>query len=483
MQTKKITKQISIVAVFFMALFLTDGDCQDLPKTLIITGNGNVPNYKTEYPPWIHEFQNEKVVEILRGITAVDVVSDLSVLEPEQLQQYDLVIGNSIFLTPTKGQLDALYQFVSSGKSYMTLHCGLISLLNWDKYEEFIGGIFIGGPSSVPASFKVVTDNVELWGYQYPFRKESIHPVSIVTHDFVTKDELYHFQPSTRDFNVIARAENLPVMWWHPVGKGKVMSLTLGHDEEAKNNPGYQDLLQKGVQWLLGVPLIYGEPHRTISTRNMIYTDFTKLKTSADDAGSGAVTFRVVENRHPDLATASVSEAGSVSLKLTGKPGPAEFIVLAQNNKGLSSRQSFQLTVVPDGSENLAGYYGNAATASSHENGSSTFAAANMIDNDTTTRWSSAPTESATVVIDLQKTYNVKRIVLQWEASYAAGYNIQTSTDSKTWNVVKTELHGDGATDSIEISPAKVRFVKIVGTQRANKKWGYSLYEVKVFEK
>jgi hypothetical protein len=44
-------------------------------------------------------------------------------------------------------------------------------------------------------------------------------------------------------------------------------------------------------------------------------------------------------------------------------------------------------------------------------------------------------------------------------------------------------LHGDVATDSIEISPARVRFVKIVGTQRADRKWGYSLYEVKVFEK
>lgn len=471
------------MSTLFILLSITHSHAQTLPKTLIITGNGNVPNYKTEYPPWIHEFQNEKVVEILNGITNVDVVSDLSVLQSERLRQYDLIISNSIFLTPDEKQLDALYQFVSSGKSYMTLHCGIISLLNWNKYEEFIGGIFIGGPSSVPPSFKVITDNVELWGYQYSFRRESAHPVSIVTNDFVTKDELYHFQPSIRDFHVIARAENLPVMWWHPVGKGKVMSLTLGHNEEAKNNPGYQDLLTNGVRWLLGTPLIYGEPRKVVSTRNMSYNNFIKLKTSADESGSDAIQYSVSQNKNPDIATVSVSADGNVSLTLTGKPGPAEFIVSAQNRKGLSSRQVFNYEVVQDASENLAGYYGNTATASSYENVSPTFAAANVLDNDTTTRWSSAPVESASVVIDLQKTYNVKKIVLQWEASYAAAYNVQTSTDGKKWDVVKTELQGNGDTDLIEIAPTKARFVKVVGTQRADKKWGYSLYEVKVFEK
>lgn len=480
MQKQNNIKRVLILPALFMLIFVAPGKSQHLPKTLIITGNGNVPNYKTEYPPWIHEFQNEKVVEILRGITDVDVASDLSILDPARLKQYDLVIGNSIFLTPDEKQLDALFQFVASGKSYMTLHCGLISLLNWDKYEEFIGGIFIGGPSSVPASFKVTTDNIELWGYKYPFRNESVHPVAIVTHDFVTTDELYHFQPSTRDFHVIARAENLPVMWWHPVGKGKVMSLTLGHDEDAKNNPGYQELLKNGVQWLLGAPLIYGEPHRVVSTRNMVYHNFMKLKTSID--GTGSIRFRVVENKDPDVATVSVSEGGNIKLALTGKPGPVEFTVSAQNNEGLSSRQVFHLTVVPDGSGNVAGYYGNTATASSYENGSPTFSATNILDNDTTTRWSSAPQESASMVIDLLKTYSIKKIVLLWEASYASAYSIQTSTDGNKWTVVKTEQHGDGATDTIDIAATRARFVKVVGTVRADKKWGYSLYEVQVFE-
>lgn len=480
MRTRRITT-LSTSPLLLIMLCLTYGESQTLPKTLIITGNGNVPNYKTGYPPWIHEFQNEKVSEILTGITQVDVASDLSVLNTENLAQYDLIISNSIFLTPDKDQLNALHQFIAGGKAYMTLHCGLLSLLNWDQYEEFIGGIFIGGPSSVPGTFKVVTDNIELWGYQYPFRKPAVHPVSIVSDDFVTKDELYHFQPSTKDFHVIARAENLPVMWWHPVEKGKVMSLTLGHDAEAKNNAGYQQLLRHGVQWLLNIPLIYGEPRQTISTRNLVYDSFMKLKTSADDS-TAQVHFSVVNNQQPEVGHAVVKSDGTVRLELTGKPGKAEFTVSATGVKGLSSTHSFDMQVVADRTGNIAAYYGNTATASSYENESPTFSAANVLDNESTTRWSSAPLESASMTIDLQKTYTLKKIVLEWEASYAVAYETQTSVDGKKWTVVRTEPSSNGGTDIMDISPIKSRFVRIVCKQRASKKWGYSLYEVKVFE-
>lgn len=51
-----------------------------LPRALIITGNGNVPTYKKEYPPWIHEFQNDKVKQILQGIATVEVSENLNVL-------------------------------------------------------------------------------------------------------------------------------------------------------------------------------------------------------------------------------------------------------------------------------------------------------------------------------------------------------------------------------------------------------------------
>ena len=472
--------QFLLFTVLIIGLSVGTGECQNLPKTLILTGNGNVPTHKKEYPPWIHEFQNEKVIEILKDITEVDIANDLSVLQDEQLQQYDLIISNSIFLTPDKEQLNALYKFVSNGKAYMTLHCGILSLLNWDKYEEFIGGIFIGGPSSVPAEFKVITANIEFWGYQYSFRKESEHPVSIVVDDFVTKDELYHFQPNTRDFHVIARAENLPVMWWHPVGKGKVMSLTLGHDEEAKSNSGYRNLLRHGVQWLIGMPLIYGEKPKVVSNRDVEYKNFMELKAATQSALSDAIQFTVTENTRPEIFTAKSTTNGNVDLKLTKKPGSGQFIVSAKVSDGLSSVRAYDIQVVNDGVGNIASYHGNTAKSSSNENESAVFDAMNVLDDDSTTRWSSAAVDSAWVVVDLQKPYPVRRIILEWEASFAKDYSILGSQDGKVWKTLSKVADGDGQIDNHNFNSSQVRYVNINMTERANKKWGYSIYELKI---
>lgn len=471
-----------ILLLPLLALIVISGTCQKLPKALLLTGNGNVPSYKNEYPPWIHEFHNEKVIEILKNTATVDIATDLNVLQLDRLRGYDLIISNSLFLTPSKEQLNALYQFVSNGNSYLTLHCGILSLLNWDRYEEFIGGIFIGGPSSVPAEFKVSTSNTEFWGYKYSFRDEKEHPVSIVVDDFTIKDELYHFQPSTRDFHVIARAENLPVMWWHPVGKGRVMSLTLGHDEQAKNNPGYQNLLKHGVQWLTGMPLIYGEQPQVVSTRYLTYKNFMTLSAATHLSGSESISFHVENNTSPEIFTAESTPQGKVQLKLSGKTGTGKFIISAMERDGLSSTKAYEARVVQDGVGNIAAYHGNTATASSNENQSSIFEAGNVLDDDLSTRWSSAPTHAAWIAIDLQKIYPVRKLVLLWEASFATAYNVQGSQDGRTWNTIATVSDGDGETDTLDFNPTQIRYIKINATKRANSKWGYSLYDVKVYQ-
>lgn len=475
-------KLIFLLSTSILSLQTIKSEGQKIPKALILTGNGNVPSFKKEYPPWIHEFHNEKIVEILKNTASVDVVTDLSILEGNRLQEYDLVISNSLFLTPSEKQLNALYQFVSTGKSYLTLHCGILSLLNWNRYEEFIGGIFIGGPSSVPEQFKVSTSNTEFWGYEYAFRKEEQHPVSIVVDDFVIKDELYHFQPSTRDFHVIARAENLPVMWWHPVGKGRVMSLTLGHSEDAKNNPGYQNLLRHGVEWLTGMPLIYGEQPKVVSTRHSTYENFMSLSATTNRHGSENISFRVVDNTSPTIFTIESTPKGKIKLRLTGQTGIGKFIISATESNGFSSTKAYDIHVVRDGAGNIASYHGNTASSSSNENESSVFEAQNVLDKDSTTRWSSAPTDTAWITIDLQKVYAVRKLILLWEASFATDYNIQGSRDAKTWNTITTVSNGDGETDTLDFEATQVRYIKIHATKRANSKWGYSLFEVKAYQ-
>lgn len=131
---------------FLLVVSIKPGFSQQRPKVLIITGSGNVPVPKENYPPWKHEFQNEKVMQILQTTADVDTTTDLAKLNDQTLKTYDLLISNSLFLTPSNEQLAALERFISDGKPFMTLHCGMLSFLNWEKYEQLMGGIFIGGP-------------------------------------------------------------------------------------------------------------------------------------------------------------------------------------------------------------------------------------------------------------------------------------------------------------------------------------------------
>lgn len=467
--------------IFVLLLFFAVCEGQQLPRVLIITGNGNDPYQRKEYPPWIHEFQNDKVVEILRGIATVEVSEDLDILRADRLEAFDLIISNSIFLVPGEEQLEALYQFVSNGKAYFTIHCGILSLLNWDRYEEFMGAIFIGGPATVPERFKVSTTNIEFWGYQYPFRKKKPeHPVSLATEDFVTRDELYFIEPNTRDFHVIARAENHPVMWWHPVGRGKVMSLTLGHDEEAKDNPGYQALLRHGVEWLTGMPLIYGAQPKKVSTRQLTYENFMTL-TAATHLEDSDIRFEIVNNANSSVFVAETTPSGSVTLRLTGKAGQGTFDVKATEKNGFSSKKTYTVEVVEDGTGNIAAYRGNTAVISSSENDSPMFCAANVIDEDPSTRWSSAPADSAWVTIDLQNGYSVRKLVLAWEGASAKEYRVLASHDGRAWNTIATVTDGDGGIDELNLDGSPMRYVKVLATKRLNERWGYSLYEVEVY--
>lgn len=468
--------------IFLVFLSIGVSMAQQLPKALILTGNGNVPVPKENYPPWVHEFHNAKVIEILRDIATIDTTSDLTMLNGRSLSQYDLIISNSIFLTPTTHQLEALHKFVDDGKALLTLHSGILSFMNYPKYETLMGGIFIGGPSTEPETFPVVTENSEFWGYPFAFRNPPRHPVSRVVADFTIKDELYYFQPNKADFHVIARAENHPVMWWHPVGRGRVMSLTLGHSSEAKSNKGYQQLLRSGVQWLLGYPLICDIKLRPLSTRRKNYTKYIDLKELIDE---GLVkSFRISNRTHATgLVDAMAQPDGNIDVSLKGGAGADSISIYVLGKNGRSTEKTISINVVEDGSGNIASYYGNTATCSSSDGRESVSDPNHVIDGDKTTVWSSAFVDKASLEIDLQKNYRMGRVVIRWEDAFATMYTIEVSEKRNDWRTVVDVAHGDGGVDELRFQPVNARYVRLVGKMRAMPRYGYSLYELEIYEK
>jgi hypothetical protein len=120
---------------------------------------------------------------------------------------------------------------------------------------------------------------------------------------------------------------------------------------------------------------------------------------------------------------------------------------------------------------------GRPATASSTENAGTP--AANAVDGNTGTRWSSAFSDPQWLQVDLGATHSVNRAVLTWEAAYATEFQIQTSTDGATWTSIYSTAAGTGGTQDLTLAGTG-RYVRLTGTRRATQ-YGYSLWEFQVY--
>jgi len=103
-----------------------------------------------------------------------------------------------------------------------------------------------------------------------------------------------------------------------------------------------------------------------------------------------------------------------------------------------------------------------------------------ITDGNMTSRWASKSVSPASVTIDLEKSTQIDKVVIVWEAAYASQYKIQVSDDEQTWTDAYTTYSCKGDTDSIDVD-AKGRYVRINCMQRNNYEWGNSIFEVGIY--
>jgi endoglucanase len=168
-------------------------------------------------------------------------------------------------------------------------------------------------------------------------------------------------------------------------------------------------------------------------------------------SNNGTLTLTAAANTGADRNGSFTVSAGSISVPVTVTQG--------------SSATKINLALA------------KTAIASSNESG--TYDASKAVDGDaTTTRWSSAGSDSQWIMIDLGATYRFSQVVLIWEAAYGKSYQIQTSSNKTTWTDIFSTTTGDGGTDTIDVI-ATARYVRMNGTLRGTS-YGYSLWEFRV---
>ncbi len=104
-----------------------------------------------------------------------------------------------------------------------------------------------------------------------------------------------------------------------------------------------------------------------------------------------------------------------------------------------------------------------------------------VVDNDSATRWSSEFSDNQWITVDLANNYNINKVTIDWEASYAKAYKIQVSLDNINWVTVYETSKGKGGNEEITFDAIWCRYVRIQGVKRALD-YGYSMWEMGVYE-
>lgn len=173
-----------------------------------------------------------------RGIDITYTEDQADALKPETLAKYDalIVYANSTEITPDQDK--ALLDYVENGGGFVPLHCASYCFLNSPAYIDLVGAQF------------------QRHGFG-EFDTETIdadHPITKGLKPFRTADETYvHTKHNEKDRHVLqVRAEGdgqEPWTWTRTQGKGRVFYTAYGHDGRTWSQPGFQDLVERGIRW------------------------------------------------------------------------------------------------------------------------------------------------------------------------------------------------------------------------------------------
>lgn len=206
-----------------------------------------------------HHKPIERVPELMaalgdKGInfTYTDKLADIN---PDNLANYDGLLIYANWDSIPKPQERALLDYVASGHGLIPVHCASYCFRNSPEYvDKLVGGQF----------FRHKMDTI-----QTRFTQPN-SPITAGLPEFKAYDETYlhtHLQPDnkvlavrpinadqTADVAAAGRpgAKEEPYTWTRTYGKGRVFYTAYGHDERTWLQPGFQQLLERGILWAVG---------------------------------------------------------------------------------------------------------------------------------------------------------------------------------------------------------------------------------------
>jgi uncharacterized protein len=190
------------------------------------------------------------------GRFEVTIGEDAAVLESPAFRKYDVLIVLADRRDPefqfTRGQQQAIFEYVRSGHGYVSIHGADNAAADWlPTWKEMLGGVF---------SHHGLPDGKTKKGSFTVKIVDSSSPVTRGVEDFPIQDELYYQLQLMPDVQPLATVEYKgtawPVAWTRTFGNGRVFHTTMGHRDfgpgrdDPLRNPNLARLVLQGVEWV-----------------------------------------------------------------------------------------------------------------------------------------------------------------------------------------------------------------------------------------
>lgn len=180
-----------------------------------------------------------------RGIE-LKYTDDVTHLNSETLAGFDGLVLYANINEISKDQADALLAFVATGKGFVPLHCATYCFRNDPRIVDLMGGQFLRHGGEVFST--LIT--------------EPSHPVMRGFAGFESWDETYvHHKHNTKNRTVLeVRKQGMqaagndiePWTWIRTHDKGRVFYTAWGHDQRTWTQPGFHNLVERGIRWACG---------------------------------------------------------------------------------------------------------------------------------------------------------------------------------------------------------------------------------------
>jgi type 1 glutamine amidotransferase len=186
----------------------------------------------------------------------VTIGEDAAILETPAIRKYDVLIvmadRRDDEFKFTTSQQEAIFDFVRSGRGYVSIHGADNGAKDWlPQWKEMLGGIYshVGLPDGKTRKGQYTVKIVD-----------TSSPITRGLKDFPLKDELYYHIQMLRDVQPLATIEyqgtDWPVAWTRTYGKGRVFHTPLGHrdfgpdKDDPLRDPNLGKLIIQGVEWV-----------------------------------------------------------------------------------------------------------------------------------------------------------------------------------------------------------------------------------------